>query len=55
MSDYDAYMSKCNCCVILSGFIHVIMHLLCWIYSHPLVADWAPTLLWCRFAGRRSY
>jgi len=52
MSDYDAYMSKCNCCVLLSGSIHVIMHLLCWIYSHPLVADWAPTPLWCRFAEK---
>jgi len=32
----------------------MIMHLLCWIYSHPLVAGWVPTPLWCRFAGRRS-
>jgi len=32
----------------------MIIHLLCWIYSHPLVAGWAPTPLWCRFAGRRS-
>ena len=47
-------MSKCNCCVLLYESIHEFMHLLCWIYSHPLVADWAPTPLWCRFARRRS-
>ena len=47
-------MSKCNCCVLISGSIHVIMHLLSWIYSHPLMTDWTPTPLWCRFAGRRS-
>ena len=40
--------------VLLSGSIHVFMHFLCWVYSHPLVAGWAPTPLWCRFAGRRS-
>jgi hypothetical protein len=54
LSDRDAYMSKCNWSVLLSGFIHVFMHFLCWVYSHSLVAGWAPTPLWCRFAGRRS-
>ena len=32
----DVYMPKCNCCVLLSKSIHVLMHILCWIYSHPL-------------------
>jgi len=45
-------MSKCNCCILLSESIHVFMHLLCWIYSHPLVAGWTPAPLWCRFTGR---
>jgi hypothetical protein len=54
ISDCDAYMFKCNCCVLLSESIHVFMHLQCWLYYHPLVAGWAPTPLWCRFAGRRS-
>jgi len=54
VSDCDIYMSKSNCCVLLSGSRHVFMHFLCWIYSHPLVAGWAPTPLWCRFAGRKS-
>jgi len=31
----------------------MIIRFLCWIYSHLLVADWAPTPLWCRFAGTR--
>jgi len=47
-------MSKCNWCVLLSKSIHVFMHLLCWIYSHPLVTGWAPAPLWCRFSGRRN-
>jgi len=54
LSNCDAYMSKCNWSVLLSGSIHVFMHFLCWVYSHPLVASWAPRPLWCRFAGRRS-
>jgi len=40
--------------VLLSESIHVFMHLLCWIYSHPLVAGWARAPLWCRFSGRRG-
>jgi len=47
-------MPKCNCCVLLSESIHVFMHLLFWIYYHPLVVGWAPASLWCRFSGRRS-
>jgi len=39
---------------LLSESIHVFKHLLCWIYSHPLVVGWAPAPLWCKFAGRRS-
>jgi len=54
VSDCDLYMSKSDCCVLLSGSRHVFMHFLCWIYSHPLVTGWAPTPLWCRFAGRKS-
>jgi len=42
LSDCDAYMSKCNWSVLLSGSIHVFMHCLSWIYSHPLVVGWAP-------------
>jgi len=41
-------------CVLCPVLFIMIMHLLCWIYSHPLVAGWAPTPLWCRFARRRS-
>jgi len=51
LSDCESYMSKCNYCVLLSESIHVFMHLLCWIYSHLLVAGWAPAPLWCKFAG----
>jgi len=47
----DVYMSKCNCCVLLSKYIHVLMHLLCWIYSHPLLDC---TLTWYRHAARRN-
>jgi len=54
LSDCDAYMSKFNWSVLLSGSIHVFMHFLSWIYSNPLVAGWAPAPLWCRFTGRRS-
>jgi len=42
-------MPKCNCFVLLSESIYVFMHLLCWIYFHPLVADWAPAPLWLDF------
>jgi len=38
---------------VLFLFITII-RFLCWIYSHPLVTDWAYAPLWCRFAGRRS-
>jgi len=55
LSYYDAYMSKCNCCVLLSESIHVFMHLLCWIYSHPLKAGWAPAPLWCRFFRKKKF
>jgi len=54
LSDYDAYMSKCNWSVFFFGSRHVFMHFLCWIYSHPLVAGWAPAPLWCSFVGSRS-
>jgi len=49
--DCDVYMFKCNCCVLLSESIHVLMHLVCWIYSHPLLHC---TLAWYRYTWRRN-
>jgi len=31
----------------------MIMRFLCRIYSHPLVAGWAPTPLWCRIFRKK--
>jgi len=53
LSVCDVYMPKCRWYILCSGSIHVFMHFLWWIYSHP-VAGSAPAPLWCRFAGRRS-
>jgi len=49
--DCDVYMPRCNWCVLLSESIHVLMLLLCWIYSHPLLDC---TLVWYKYIGRRT-